>query len=265
MKPIIVKTLKDYRLRLACFSIAISLYILLVTAVFRNYLTANNGLAKSVQQLPDALRSFISIKGDFLSPAGFLGSEPYYVVLPIVFIILAIGIGGTLLARDEDNHTLELLLARPISRSRLLAAKVIGGVLVILAVNLISLFTMIIFTRAFNIHIGLSRLAEVHFLLFLLSLIFGSLALALTSVGRVVKSAAFGISALLAIGGYILASLEQQVGWLRWPARLLPYHYYDPSDILSGTFAWSAAIGFIIVVIILASISWLAFRRRDIA
>lgn len=265
MKPVVIETLKNYRLRFFGFSVGVTLYILLVTSVFQNFLTSSsNNLGSSVEQLPDTLRSFISIKGDFLSPAGFLGSEPYYVLLPIVFIILAIGIGSSLIAKEEEKHTIELLLARPISRGKLLAAKALGGGLILLGSNVISLVAMIVFTRVFNMSIDIVYLVEVHLLLLLLSLIFGALALALTAIGHSIKSFAIGLSALLALGGYILASLEQQVSWLAWPSKLLPYHYYDPSSILYGQFDWVVAFWYGVVVVLLALVAWITFRRRDI-
>lgn len=265
MKSIITNVLKSRRFNIIGFSAGSSAYIILVTSVYKNYLTTNtHGLGQSIQQLPSTLRSFISIKGDFTSPVGFLSSEPYYVILPIVLIILSIVLGSSLLAREEQNHTLELILARPVSRGRLLAGKAAGGFVVLLAVNTVAALAMIIFTRAFGIDISVAALVKVHVMLFLLALIFGALALALAAAGRAAQRTGTAVAALLALGGYILTSLEGTVTWLRWPAKLLPYHYFDPSDILSGNFPWRAALGFIIVIVILGVFAWASFRRRDI-
>lgn len=185
MKPIIAKVLKTNRLKMLGWSLGASAYIILVTSVYKTYLTTNsNGLSQSIQQLPSTLRSFISIKGDFTSPVGFLSSEPYFVILPIVLIILAIVLGSSLLAREEQNHTLELLLARPVSRGCVLAGKATGGFFVLLTVNVAAALVMIIFTRVFSIDISISALLEAHVMLFLLALLFGALALALTAAGR---------------------------------------------------------------------------------
>ncbi|MBI2368924.1 MAG: MFS transporter [Deltaproteobacteria bacterium] len=48
-------------------------------------------------------------------------------MLPLLLSVLTIGLGSRLLAKEESEGTLELLLARPVSRAKLLAAKAMAG------------------------------------------------------------------------------------------------------------------------------------------
>lgn len=265
MNAITAQVLKFRRWSTLWWSLGASLYILLVNSVYQNFLTSQqNNVSQTLQQLPDTLRSFVSIKSDFMTPAGFLSSEPYYVLLPIIFIILAIGLGGSLLASEERGATLELLLARPVSRSRLLLQKALGGLIILVLVGVITGVVMTVTTRLFDMDISIAYLWEAQLMLLLLATLFGTLAFMLTALGRSARKTSFGITALLALGGYVLTSLEQQVEWLRWPARLLPYHYYNPSDTLTGSFDWKVAIGYIVVILVLGCIAWSSFRHRDI-
>jgi hypothetical protein len=49
-----------------------------------------------------------------------------------------------------------------------------------------------------------------------------------------------------------------------WPARVLPYHYYHPADMLRGHFFWSVAAWFCLVIVALGIVAAFGFRRRDI-
>lgn len=265
MNAITTQVLKSRRWSTLWWSLGASLYILLVNSVYQNFLTSQkNNLGQTLQQLPDTLRSFVSIKSDFMTPAGFLSSEPYYVLLPIIFIILAIGLGGSLLASEERNATLELLLARPVSRGRVLLQKALGGFITLLTVVVVTGIVMTVTTRLFTMDISVAYLWEAQFMLLLLATLFGALAFTLTALGSSARKTSFGITALLALGGYVLTSLEQQVSWLRWPAKLLPYHYYNPSDTLTGSFDWNVAIGYLLVIVVLGFIAYSGFRSRDI-
>lgn len=257
--------LASRRISLIAWCVAPSAYMLLVTAVFNSFLTPNAAqINKAFAGLPTTIRSFIQIQGDFLSPIGFLSSEPYYVILPLVMIALGITLGSSLIRKEEDSHTLELLLSRPVSRGRLLLAKVFGGTTILVLVSVVVALVVTITTRIFGLDVSVGHIWLAQVMLLLLGLIFASLSFMLTSVSRRTAGAAIGVSALLAVGGYILASLADSVHWLQWPAKLLPYHYYVPRNLLSGHFDWIVAISYLAVSVVLTFIAYLGFRRRDV-
>lgn len=265
MRPIIKWTLRQNRYSTFFWSLGTVIYILLVTSVYKSFVNSQViNLGKNIEKLPDAIKSFASITNDFHTPAGFLSSEPYYVVLPMIFLIIAIRLGSSLLSREEADGTIELLLSRPVSRARLLAAKALAGIIILLLINIVAALAMIICTHIFKMEISSVLILKAHLMLLLLSMLFGALAFMLTAIGRLGRSASLGITMLLAIGGYVLTSLEKAVHWLYWPARVLPYHYYEPSKILNNNFTAKAALGYLICIVIFGFVAWLAFRRRDL-
>jgi ABC-type transport system involved in multi-copper enzyme maturation permease subunit len=98
----------------------------------------------------------------------------------------------------------------------------------------------------------------------LLSLLFGALAWALIGFGRFGKLVSIGGAGFVALGSYLFTSLEGFASWLQWPAKLLPYHYYQPAAVLQGTYNWWNAAGMAVATLVLLSLSYLGFRRRDI-
>jgi len=200
---------------------------------------------------------------DFFSPVGYLNSQLIYFTLPLLLTILGIGVGGSIVGREESNGTLEALLARPISRTRLLTAKAIAGTLVILAVTLAGTIATLLLCKVVKLDVPLHDVAAACFACFMLVLSFSAVPFLLAATGRG-RAAALGISVVYAIGGYIIGSLAGNVHWLKNSSLIFPYHYYRTADILRGTFDWSSIVFFGVFALGCGLLAWLSFRRRDL-
>lgn len=235
--------------------------IILVYPTFRNQA---HQLDQSLSQIPQAARSLFTDTRDIFSPEGYLSSQLFYLLLPLILSTLTIGMGRSLINREEENGTIELLLSRPISRTRLLAGKAAVGVLVLAIVTAVSVATTIICSKVVNIGIPLERLAGACLLAALLSLLFGAIAFAFSSLGRASRLMSVGIASLIAFASYLVSSLDGVVHWLQWPAKVLPFHYYQPAHVMSGVYDWWYAVAYAGVIIILFLTAIVGFRRRDI-
>lgn len=217
-------------------------------------------------RLSPTLRALFSDSGNFLQPAGFLSARVYYLLLPLLLSIFTIGLGANLIGREEQQGTLELLLARPVSRTKLLLSKLLAGGVAAGLLGIVALATAFVCLGPSGLT-GISHraLAVATLQAVLLSSLFGMIAFTLTALGRPARAGSVGIAALFAFASYIVTSLESTVHWLRWPATALPYHYYRPSEILAGTTGqkWTV-IGFALTMVAMVVISWIGFRRRDI-
>jgi ABC-type transport system involved in multi-copper enzyme maturation permease subunit len=91
----------------------------------------------------------------------------------------------------------------------------------------------------------------------------GAIAFLFSALGKA-RGAGIGITAFIALGGYIISSLAGTVDWLKIPAKVFPFHYYQSEAILKQTYNWSNLYFFVAIIIFCALASWLAFRRRDI-
>lgn len=200
---------------------------------------------------------------DFFSPVGYLNSQLIYFTLPLLLAILAIGLGTSLIGREETSGTLEALLARPVSRGTLLLSKALAGVIVLAIVTLLASLVTVGMAQAVGLDIPLANIAAACVVCFLLVLTFGATAFLLTATGRG-KVAALGLSVVYGIGGYLISSLAGTIHWLRTLGLLFPYHYYQTAAILRGTFAWSAVVFFVLFSLGCGVLAWLSFRRRDI-
>lgn len=248
------------------WTIGIGAFIALIFAIYPSFRDSSAQLDKSLQNIPDAARNLFTDTSDFLSPVGYLSSQCYYLLVPLLFSFLAISLGSSLLAREEQNKTLELLLARPVSRTRLLLSKAAAGTSILLIVGLVTAVLGAILCNLVGFP-GVKALGVFYVTIMCLdfALLFGALSFTLTAMGRFGRGAAIGISTLLALASYIFSSLDKTVHWLLWPARVLPFHYYHPADMLrSGTLSGYEAAGMLAVSVVLLLLAIAAFRRRDI-
>lgn len=263
MKPVVRWTIKQRKWFIIWWTIGVVAFIV-ISLVFYPSFKDQAQLDKQLESLPKATKALFSDTNDFFSPVGYLSSQVYYLMLPLLFSILSIGLGAGLLAREEDSGTIELLLARPISRGRLLAGKAAAGLATIALVGFFAWLAALVMCRFVGLNFSVPRLTMATVMAVLLALIFGSIAFTVTTLGRSARLASVGLASLAGIASYIISSLSGVVAWLEWPSKALPYHYYRPGDILAGASAWREAIGLVLAVAVFGIICWLSFRRRDL-
>lgn len=224
-------------------------------------------LDKVINQLPPGLRGLktgSSGNVDMADPIGFLNSQLFYATLPILWLILAITRGGAVLGRDEQNHTLELLLARPVSRGNILLAKALSLVLEFVIVGGVTLFAIVLLAPHLGLHVGTGRLTLATLYTVLFSMSFGCIAFTLQAASNLTRRAATAVAVLLGVGGYILASMSGLTHWLTAPARFAPFHYFTPDKIMRGQHVTGLNLYLLGVLIFTVVVSYIGFRRRDI-
>ncbi len=214
--------------------------------------------------LSGGVSSFVGT-ADLFSPEGYLNSNLYYITLPILYIILVLNLSSSLLGKEENDTTLEVLLSRPISRGRLLAAKATAGMI---ALNVVGYWQQQLQPLSapilinLDVSIGGLLLANIGTILF--SATFGAISYAMFAANRYTKRFATLSAIALSFGGYIVSSLAGNVSWLETPAKFFPYHYFDSGQLLSGSVPVGLAV-YIVGIFALAKIAgYIGFRRRDL-
>lgn len=262
MRPVIRWTLWQRRWSMAWWSVGIVGLVVLTLAFYPTIRQQASALDKSFSGLSD---STLALFGgtDLFSPVGYLNSQLIYLLLPLLLIILGIGLGSSLIGREESSTTLESLLARPISRTRLLAGKALAGGLQLLLLTTIGTVAILLMAKIVNLGVPLVYITAACFACYMLVLTLSSVAFLLAATGRG-RAASMGVAVVYALGGYILGSLAGSVNWLKTPSLAFPYHYYQSADILHGNFAWSSIIFFATLTSACGLVAWISFRRRDL-
>ena len=265
LNSVLLKTLRDTGRSLLWWSIGLAGLVALMVSVFPT-VRDNPELNKLVKQYPEALKAFISFGGevDYTSGAGYLGSELFAFMIPLLFLVAAIGAGARAIAAEEEKGTLELLLANPISRRQVLLEKLGALVLELLTLGAVLWISLLIGSLAATMKVSAANLGAGSASATLLAVTYGTIALFVgAATGK--RGLATGVAAALAVAAYVLNSLAPLVSELKPLQKASPVYYYTAGDPLRhglhavhvGVLAGIAAVA---TVLALA-----AFDRRDLA
>lgn len=231
-----------------------------------SYLSVKDKAAELESALGDLSSSAGSFLGgnDLFSPIGYLSSQVYYLMLPMLLIIMILTLVSSLMAKDESDLTVELTLSRPISRSKLMTAKAIAGLLIISIVAIVSYVVTVASVAIVDLDISQVNILITHLLTFAFSLSFGAVSFAMIAASRVSKKIAGVLAIILSFGGYILSSLAGLVDALKPVAKAFPYHYFDTVGLLGGTVGKGLIIYLVGCFLIAGFVAWFGYSRRDI-
>lgn len=219
-------------------------------------------LDRFVQRLPEAVRALTG-HGSFAEPAGYLNAELFSLMIPLLLLVVAIGMGARAIAGEEERGTLELLLSAPVARRRVLAEKVAAGLVVLTVLGLVLLASLLIGARAAAMDIPDGRLAAIALSSVALVLPFGALALAL-GCATGTRGAAIGTTVAVAAAAYLLDTLGPLTPALK-PYRVLsPFHWYGSDAVLAtgARWGWLALLAGVAAALTLLAAALL--ERRDV-
>jgi len=265
MRPSIgLKTLYDQRRGLLAWVLGLVGLVAMYAAIWpsiRDQPTFNDYL----DEMPAALRSLFAASGaDMSTPAGYLQVELFSLMAPLLLIGYGITAGAAAIAGEEDRRTLELLLANPVSRRRIVLEKLAAltaGMAVLGAGTALALLAA---GPLAGLSLSLRGIASATVHLALLGVEFGALALAVgAATGRPGLSRA--VPAVVAGLAYVVNGLAPVVSRLRPVRRFSPFYQYAGHDPLRHGLSWPAVLVTGGSILVLAALAVTGFRRRDLA
>ncbi len=258
------KTLYGMRRGLIWWSVGLILTNLMIVLIFPSIEESSAALTEYMENLPPALMALFGDIANFTTMEGYLGLELFSFFLPALTLAFGIAYGGSAIGSEEDSGTLDLLLSYPITRRKVLTQK-FGAISVFaLLVLIASTIGLLLGVAMVDSTIDIANLAAAVLNVGLLTLLFGTLTLALTGVG-LNRGAASGISAGLAALTYLMNTLAPLADLPEVIRHVTPWYYYDAVEVLQSGFVPVNAAVLLIGIIILLVIGMVGFQRRDIA
>lgn len=200
---------------------------------------------------------------DYATITGWFRSEIAAIYGPLVIGALAITGASASTAGEEEDRILGLVLAHPVRRPRLIAAKaaaIAGVVLIIAFATWVGLIV--------GVAIGGGGITLAHMTAFAVQLAFfgfatGALAIAL-GAGTGLRSLATGVAAGAAILGWLINSFAPLVSGLDWLRYLSPFYYYAGHDPLTEGVDVGGVIVLGLVSVVLTALGMIGIQRRDL-
>lgn len=257
-------TLLDLRLRwrsLVWWTVAVFLLSALVAAFYRS-IAGEDAYSEVFGNLPDSLQGLLG-GVDLGTPVGYLSTEMYSFFMPAVLLVFAIGRATSTLAGEEEEHTLDLLLAQPISRSRLYVQKWISVVTGIAILSIAVAIPVILIGDWAGLDVPQANLWAATAQLFVFTVFFSALALA-TSAGTGRRSVGVAIAAGVAFGSYLIDGFGKSIDWLEPWRVITPWYWYDVSAALTDRMPWGSFAVLAIASLVAAAGGLVFFGRRNL-
>ncbi len=237
------------------WAIGLTIYCGLIVAIYPSVSDAID-----ISLIPDNLRAAFNIN-DFSQLASFLSSELFGVILPLILPFFGIIILSNVVAGAEERGRLDVLLGNPIPRFHLIV-----GSFAVVATYLLALTGIVggvvwLMANGLDLDLTARQAFRAGFALWPLTLAFGALALAMSSVVRQ-RAVALGVPAAVVFLMYlvnVIGKLAPTVSGVRFASA---HHYYG-SAITEGIW-WIGAVLLVGAGSALVIFAVIAFDRRDI-
>jgi len=238
-----------------------------LTVLFYPTMEGQASFDEMTEQMPEAMRELFGLGGEFSmsSPEGFLQSQLFATMLPILLLVFGIAIGARAIGGSEEDGTLELLLSNPVTRRRVLLERY--GTM--LALHVLMVVAMAAATFLFGVPVGATDGIPVAWLLgafagvLALGLLYGTLAFTVGAVtGK--RGKAIAVASAVAIAGYLVEGLGSATDALR-PAQVLsPWHWFLSRNMLGQGIAWEALWLPALITALLLAVGLRTFEARDL-
>lgn len=240
--------------------VAATMFWLMGVAMGPIYTGLSDTLLTFGSELPETMLALFG-GGDLSTPEGFYQIETFGMMAPAAVLVVTIAVGARALAGEEQERTIALLLANPVSRTRVLAEKALTMVLFGAAVGAATFAGVAAGAALAGLGTDVGNIAATSLLATLVGLVFGALSLLLSAATGLVRVAIF-VPVGAALAFHVMDALAELdgAGW----GRLSPFHYYLGGDPLVAGLDWAHAALLAALTAGILALAFPAYRRRDL-
>lgn len=262
LRSVFGKAVFDHRRGLLGWGIGIAAFVALYISFYPSYSTPE--MAQSLESFPEGVLDAFGMTA-LTSPEGYLQSTVFGMMAPLLFLIFAAGRVGRALTGEEEDGALDLVLAHPVTRTRLLLERFGAVAAELLALGLIVFLLIAVIAPFVEMDaVGVGDVAAAVVGLVLLGVCFAALA---TATGGLTgsRAAVLGMTAAVGVLGYIADTIAPRITAIDWTQRLSPFYYASGNDPLNhGLHLGHMGILLVITAVLLGLAVW-GFNRRDVA
>jgi ABC-2 type transport system permease protein len=240
-------------------------FVVMVMSIYPT-IKESSGIVEFMENLPQSFLAFFGVEElDISLLEGYLNLEFYQWFWTLFLGIYFAFISSSLISKEIENKTIDMLLSNPVSRRRVVLEKFLGCVPTIILINVVMPLVVLGCAHYITETINVPYLFYTHFA----SIPYLCAACALGLLFSVIfdETRRANLSAIGVISGmYIIETLSELSEKYSAIGNISIVHYYDPGDILihhNIEAADTAALFLITAVLLIAAVIY--FEKRDIA
>lgn len=228
----------------------------------------NSSLDRTFASLPPSVLAALGLDPQVAisSPAGYLRSQFFANLLPVLLLVFGLGFATWSIGGDESAGTLELLLSNPVSRSRVALERALALVVLLGALAIVAIAVVLLLAPPTGLATGLSlgNIAAAGVATWALALTYSALAFAVgAATGN--RPLALGVASAVAVGGFVIESLAAQMSALSGLRDITPWHWLLDGDPLRRGWAVDVLLPPLAVSVLLVVVGTALFARRDLS
>lgn len=266
MWAIFWRAIKDRRIILLVYSFSSVALLWMYIAFFPSFKDQSASLEQLIKSYPESfMKAFNFDIKSFTTIEGFLSTEQYSFVWPMIVIFMMIGFAGSALAGEIERGTIETLLAQPISRVKLFISRYLAGIFMLVIFVFFSIYAATPLCSAYDISFKAENFTSLAILSFIFALSIYSIGMFLSAIfsdrGKV-----FFISGIIIVAMYvlnILAAIKESLADLKYASF---FYYFNPQKALvyNEIDQWAFLV-FLGTALVLTILGLIIFAKRDIA
>ncbi len=215
----------------------------------------------AIDGMPEALIRALGYD-DIGTGAGYLEAVIYGLLGPVLLLVYGIGLGGRVIAGQEEDGTLELDLAAPVARGRLYWERLAGVWALLTTLVAITTLAVVASNWLFDLEVPGANVLAASLALWLLVGGFATIALAIgAATGR--RGAGVAGAAGLATLAYVFRSIGDGAG-LDVVAAVSPFAWMLAGDPLVHGLDALGAVKLVLLSVVAAPLGAWRFGRRDL-
>ena len=263
---VFVRDVNDHRRGLIAWMLGGVALALMYLLFYPTIKSSGAGIQQLLDSMPPAFRdAFLGAGVDYTSPNGYLGAELFSFLAPALMLVMGILAGTRALASEEANGTVDLLLATPVTRTRVVLEKAVAAMLPLFGVAAVLWVAVATIGPSQGLTVNLGSLAVALVAVTLLGVGFGMVGFAVAS-GTGSSALGGGIAAGLAVLLYLINLFGSLVAGLTGFAHAVsPFHWDGGAGVLADGVEPLNLVLLIVCPVVLTVVSVVVYNRRDLS
>lgn len=261
---IFIREMKAHRKSLIIWCVGIALMI--ISQMSKYAATSSNGqsLNDLMSKMPKSLQALLGTGTFDLSKlSGYYGMISLYLIL--IATIHAAMLGADIISKEERDKTSEFLFVKPISRSKIVTAKLLAAFSNIFVLNIITLSSSIAIAERYSKGEPMTWvIVNLMMGMFVLQLIFMLLGTGIAAVSKNPKSASSLAMGIL-LATFVLYNAIDLNSNLEGLKYLTPFKYFEAKNLIFEVgFEPVFVILSVSIIAVLLSATYVFYRKRDL-
>ncbi len=262
MISLIFKTWRDHWKSLLSWAGVIVAMTSIQLSVYPSIVKTGDAAKQFIDAYPEAFKKMFRME-DYTSGPGFLSTELFSLMLPLVLIAVGATWGASATAEEEEKGTADLLFTLPISRLKVLASKMIATFSVLIFLGVVIYVNLYLGAGIVDLKVNFNYILAAILSSIALGLFFSGLGFLIGSItGK--KGVSLGSASAIGLLSFVFYSLAPLVDNFDFLNPINPFEWAIGGNILFDGPDWNGFSKLMLGTFVLYITAALVFKNKDI-